>query len=193
MSGDKQYDKQYNKTAALEAVLFTYGEPISIKEIAKRLNLDEKECYQLLEDYSFDLNNDSKRGLILIWNNNSVQLATKPVFQSLIQDFIKEEFRETLTPAALETLAIVAYLGPVSRPIIDQIRGVNSSFILRNLLVRGLVERVIKPEYSSNVYYYDLSNESLKHFGIAKKEELPDYQNYKDILNKFTVEQTNVE
>jgi len=184
--------EKYNQIAALEAILFTYGEPISIKEIAKRLNLNETDCYNLVEKYNFELNNDAKRGLMLLWNNNCIQLATKPDFQNLIQDFIKEEFRETLTPAALETLAIVAYLGPVPRSIIDQIRGVNSSFILRSLLVRGLIEKSTNPEHS-NIYYYDLSSDALKHFGVSKKEELPDYQNYKDILDKFTVEQTNTE
>lgn len=185
-------NNEYNKIAVLEAVLFTYGEPILLRDLARRLELTEEDCRNFLERYNLDLVNDSKRGLTLIWNGDRVQLVTKPDLQKLIQNFIKEEFREVLTPAALETIAIVAYLGPVPRATIDQIRGVNSSFILRSLLVRGLIERLPDSE-RGNVYRYDLNSESFKHLGLAKKEELPEYQNYKDVLNKFAVEQTTAE
>jgi segregation and condensation protein B len=185
-------NNEYNKIAALEAVLFTYGEPILLKDLARRLGLTEEDCRRLLETHGLDLANDLKRGLTLVWNGGRVQLVTKPDLQKLIQNFIKEEFREALTPAALEAIAIVAYLGPVARATIDQIRGVNSSFILRSLLVRGLIERSSDPE-RGNVYRYDLNSESLKHLGLLRKEGLPEYQNYKDVLNKFAVEQTTAE
>lgn len=172
----------------LEAILFTYGEPVEIKDLAKRLKISEEECQKILADYKTELTNNPNRGLTLIQNNEKVQLATKPDFQKDVEDFIKEEFREVLTPAALETLAIVAYLGPVTRTTIDQIRGVNSSSILRNLLIRGLVERLTDIQ-KGNVYLYRVSNEFLKHLGLTSREELPEFQNYKDLLTKFVVEE----
>lgn len=175
--------------AKIEAILFTYGEGIAVKDLAKRLKLSPAECQNWLDQYQTKLAGDPERGLAVLQNNGKVQLATKPGLQELIADFFKEEFRESLTPAALETLAIVAYLGPVPRSTIDQIRGVNSSFILRSLLVRGLVERLTDGQ-RSNLYLYAISNDSLRHLGLTSREELPEFQNYHDILTRFAVEES---
>ncbi|MDI6820825.1 MAG: SMC-Scp complex subunit ScpB [Patescibacteria group bacterium] len=175
------------KFAELEALLFYYGEAMPIKRIAGLLGLKEEECVKLIEDFKNKLLNNLDRGLLIIENNNEIQLVTKPGFQSIGQKLIKEEFREQLTPAGLETLTLVAYLGPLPRATIDYIRGVNSSFTLRNLLVRGLIERAPSVE-RSNVYEYYANSDFLKHLGLNNIKELPEYEKYHDILERFETE-----
>ena len=162
---------------SVEAILFVYGEPMEIKKIAKILKISEskiKEAIQQLEQ-EFLVEN---RGLKLIFIGERVQLATKPEFVSIIENIIKEESKETLTPASLETLSLIAYLGPLSRAQIDFYLGVNSSFILRALLIRGLVERFSDVK-RANMYLYKPSFDLLKYLGVSKVEELPEYDRYK--------------
>ncbi len=165
-----------NLTASLEALLFAYGEQLSVKKIAKILNANEEEIKSAIKDFEDKLKEEN-RGLRLIFQNETIQLATKPEFSRFLEDFIKEEFKENLTPAALETLSLTAYLGPISRAKIDYFRGVNSSFILRGLLMRGLIERV---DSKSRGYLYQSSFDLLKHLGLSKPEELPNYEKYKN-------------
>ena len=173
------------KLAELEAFLFHYGEAAEIKKIAKILKLKEKEAADLVDFLEKNLREAESRGLMILKQNNRVQLVTKPDFEDINKELIKEEFREELSPASLETLSIIAYLGPVSRATVDFVRGVNSSFILRSLLVRGLVEREPNPE-RRNVYDYRVSFEFLRHIGLGRQEDLPEYDKYKDIIQKFT-------
>lgn len=178
-----------DKIAILEAILFVFGEPIAISDLAQYLQVSRDECEQLLENYRLELAKN-ERGLILIQNSDTVQLATKPTLQSFIDKFIKEEFRENLTPAALETLSLVAYLGPLTRATIDQIRGVNSSFILRNLLLRGLIERSPDPQHS-HTFLYRVSNQFLAHLGLSEPAQLPQFEYYRTALERFTAEQNS--
>ncbi|OGG39648.1 hypothetical protein A2116_01090 [Candidatus Jorgensenbacteria bacterium GWA1_49_17] len=173
------------KLAELEAFLFHYGEAAEIKKIAKILKLKEKEAADLVDFLEKNLREAESRGLMILKQNNRIQLVTKPDFEDINKELIKEEFREELSPASLETLSIIAYLGPVSRATVDFVRGVNSSFILRSLLVRGLVEREPNPE-RRNVYDYRVSFEFLRHIGLGRQEDLPEYDKYKDIIQKFT-------
>lgn len=174
-------DINIDNLAKIEAILFIYGEPINIQNLARKINLKIDECKNLLDQYEKILKNDNKHALMLIKNEDTVQLVTKPQLNYLIENFVKEEFNEKLTSIALEVLTIIAYLGPISRINIDQIRGVNSSFILRNLLMRGLIERKVQ----KNSYLYYLSNQSLKHLGISQINELPNYENYRNLLEKY--------
>ena len=177
-----QQDNQQLKAdiAAVEALLFVYGEPISIKKISGIFKIDQTIADNLIKELEEKLKADN-RGLMLIFSNNQVQLTTKPDFSSILENFIKEEFKENLTPASLETLALIAYLGPMSRVQIDYYRGVNSSFILRNLLIRGLIERLPNPQ-KNNIYLYQPSFDLLKYLGISKIEELPEYEKFKSII-----------
>lgn len=174
------------KIAELEALLFQYGEPIEFKKIAKLLKLNEEEAKDLVDVFGEKLRQSGERGLALLRQEDKVQLVTKPDFQHLNEEFIKEEFREELTPASLEALAIIAYLGPIPRSTIDFIRGVNSSFILRSLLVRGLILREPNRQ-KRNVYDYRISFDFLKHIGLTKQSELPEYEKYKSLLQRFEI------
>lgn len=180
-----------NITAEVEALLFVYGEELEVKKIAKILSrplsggqaksekVSETEVKEAISELQKKYSESG--GLSLIFSGSpgsKVQLATKPEFASLMEDFIKDEFKEDLTPASLETLSLIAYLGPVSRAQIDYYRGVNSSFILRNLLMRGLVERYTDPQ-RANVYLYQASFDLLKYLGVSKIEDLPEYDKFK--------------
>lgn len=177
-----------NKLAALEALLFIYGEPISISNIAKHLNLEEKECLNLIQEYELKLKED-ERGLMILVNNNAVQLGTKPEYSYLLENLIKKEFSEDLTPASLETLSIILYLGPISKNKIDYLRGVDSSFILRNLMLRGLIDRFQNPE-NLHTFLYDTSFKLLRYLGVSKKEDLPDYEKFQKLNEKFEKNET---
>lgn len=173
-----------DKIAELEALLFYYGEPIALKKIAGFLNLSEGECEKLIKELKTEYQNNSRRGLTILFQEKRIQLATKEIFRSLGQKLSEEEFRQELSPASLETLAIIAYFGPMPRSIIDYIRGVNSSFTLRSLLMRGLVDRETNSE-KGNIYQYQISFEFLKHMGLEKISDLPEYEKYKEALKRF--------
>ncbi|MCX7589351.1 MAG: SMC-Scp complex subunit ScpB, partial [Patescibacteria group bacterium] len=172
-----------NKIAELEVLLFVYGEPISISNIAKYLNLNEEDCLNLIKEYELKLKEEN-RGLAILINNNLIQLGTKPEYSDLVENLVKREFSDDLTPAASETLSIILYLGPISKSKIDYLRGVDSGFILRNLMIRGLIERFQNP-YNLHTFLYDVSFKLLKYLGINKKEDLPDYEKFKKLNEKF--------
>ncbi|MDP3052375.1 MAG: SMC-Scp complex subunit ScpB [bacterium] len=174
-----------NLTAALESLLFIHGEPIDLKKIAELLEIKKEDLEEVIGVFENKLKTDNSRGLALNRIGDQVQLATKPDFQKLGEKIIKEEIKENLTPAALETLSIVAYNGPMARSMVDYLRGVNSGYILRNLLVRGLVERHPDPE-RPYVFLYNVSFDFLKHLGLSKQEDLPEYSKYKEVLKNIT-------
>lgn len=179
---------------AIEAILFVYGEPMSLERITKIVKDDEKFKKISKKDVSDALAelknkfNEAGRGLLLISSSSSsgdtVQLATRPEFSPLLASLMKEEFKGNLSPASLETLALIAYLGPLSRARIDYYRGVNSSFILRSLLIRGLIERYPDP-VKSNIYLYQASFDLLKYLGIASIDELPEYEKFKGLVKNL--------
>jgi len=174
---------QNNLSAAIEALLFIYGEPVEIKKIARTLKVEDLEVEEALKNLWEDAARE-ERGIFLIRKEDSVQLVTKPQFADLMQTIIKEDMQENLTPAALETLSIVAYAGPISRSEIEYIRGVNSSFTLRNLLLRGLVERMPDAR-RANAYVYKPSMDFLAHLGLSKIDDLPEFPKFREIVNQL--------
>ncbi len=172
------------KLASLEALLFVHGEPVSYKKIEAALGFEQGEGETTAIELGRRLAEDSARGVALIIDKEKVQLATKPVFSKILEDFVKEEVSEELTPASLEALAIVAYLGPISRAKLEYLRGVNSIVILRSLMIRGLIERFPDPEHPSGFLYrptFDL----MKHLGVSAEKDLPDFSKFRDLLKVF--------
>lgn len=164
----------------LEALLFIYGEAMSYKKIAQTLKIKESEVQDLVTTLETNLAAEN-RGLSLLVDQNKIQLTTKGQFQNITEEIIKEEVNEALTPAALEAAAIVTYAGPISRAELDYIRGVNSTFTLRNLLIRGLIERAPDPK-RANAFVYSPSFEFLRHLGINKREALPEYSKFRELI-----------
>ena len=162
----------------LEAVLFWKGEPVSYKKLEDILKVPQNE----IKDAVFNLKNDlSGRGVALLENGNEITLGTAPEFGKLIENLQKEELNKELSKASLETLSIILYKGGVSRAEIDYIRGVNSSFTLRALAVRGLIDKTTD-ERDSRRYIYKPSLGTLSYLGIRSVEELPEWLEVKGSL-----------
>jgi segregation and condensation protein B len=176
-----------NKRASLEALLFIHGEPLTYKKIGTVLGIPPDELASFIDGYKQELE-ASNRGLQLIVDREKVQLTTRPEFNKILEDFVKEEITEDLTPASLEALSIVAYLGPISRARLEYLRGVNSIVILRSLMIRGLVERSPDPEHPSG-FVYQTTFDLMKHLGIADKKNLPDYEKFQELLKVFDEQQ----
>lgn len=176
-------ERPKNLLAALEALLFVHGEPLSYNKIASVLGVEKDAVDGLIGDLRARLEQD-ERGLQIISDREKVQLATKPEFNTIVETFVKEEITEDLTPASLEALSIIAYLGPISRAKLEYLRGVNSIVILRSLTIRGLVERYPDPEHPATFLYrptFDL----IKHLGVKGKEDLPQYEKFQELLKVF--------
>ncbi len=155
----------------IEAILFWKGEPVSRKKLADVLKVGQTEINEAIEKLRDDLKN---RGIVLQEKDNDLTLGTAPELSDLIENLQKEELNKELSKASLETLSIVLYKNGASRAEIDYIRGVNSSFTLRALSVRGLVERTVDPK-DSRRYIYRPSFETLSFMGIKSVAELPEY------------------
>jgi segregation and condensation protein B len=179
-------DHSSQNLAALEALLFIHGEPVPYKKIESVLDIKKEECEKLVQALKENLE-DEGRGLQLLSDKEKVQLATKPAFNKILETFVKEELTEELTPASLETLSIIAYLGPLSRAKIEYLRGVNSSLILRSLAIRGLVERMPDPRHPAG-FLYQPTFEVMKHLGMQKQEDLPEFEKFQELLKVFEVQ-----
>lgn len=184
-------EQSEQKLAELEALLFIYGEPLTRKKIQKILELEKADLDPLIEEFAKRLSAEG-RGLALVNDAEKVQLATEPRFGKFLEDFVKSELSEELTPASLEVLSIISYLGPISRSQIEYRRGVNSSFTVRNLLLRGLIERVPDPKQPA-MFLYQPSFELLKHLGVSKQSELPEYEKFISLLTVSDQESAAVE
>lgn len=159
----------------IESLLFVSGEPVKIKKLVKITGALKPEVENALMLIGADFKN---RGFRLIKNSNEAQIVTAPENSKFVNKLIKSDTRENLSEASLETLAVIAYRGPATRAQIENIRGVNCSFILRNLLIRGLVERMDNLK-DSRSYLYKITFDFMKKMGIEKIEDLPKYQDLK--------------
>ena len=119
-----------------------------------------------------------------------VQLVAAPELDELIESLRRDELNRDIGKAGAETLAIILYREPISRAEIDLIRGVNSTFILRNLMVRGLVSREVCPDESRS-YRYSITPALLAHLGITKKTDLPDWEAAMMKLDTYLTEQND--
>lgn len=155
----------------IEAILFFKSEPISLKKLQDILKVSKEEIEGAIEKLKTNLKN---RGIVLLEKSDEITLGTAPELSKLIENLQKEELNKELSKASLETLSIVLYKNSASRAEIDYIRGVNSSFTLRALSVRGLIEKNTDPK-DNRRYIYKPSFETLSFMGIKSVEELPDY------------------
>ena len=167
--------------AHIEAILFWKGEPVSLKRLADIVKKEPKE----VEDALLVLEGRLKdRGLALVYKDKEVMLGTSPAASATIEELAKDELVRDLGKAGLETLSIIIYQGPIARGEIDYIRGVYSNFILRNLLVRGLVER-IPSQKDARSFLYRPTFGLLQHLGIRRVEDAPEYGKVRTEIESF--------
>lgn len=158
--------------AKIESILFLSARPVSFGKLAKLLEVKEKDIRGAVEELS-KLRNVDTSGIHVIVANNAVELGSNPGFAEILSSLTKEEIESELTRPQLETLTIIAYRGPITKPEIEHIRGVNCSLILRNLLMRGLI--IEKEDAARMQNIYTISSEMLRFLGIHSVEELPDF------------------
>lgn len=168
-------------SAQIEAILFHKAEPLSVKRLAQILKRDEVEIKNAIRELHDELKG---RGLSLVEWEDEVTLGTSKDVSTLIETLTKEELTKDLGKSGLETLSIILYQGPISRTDIDYIRGVNSTFILRALLVRGLIERIENPK-DPRSFLYKPTLELVSHLGLSKITELPDYDAVRTDIETF--------
>ncbi len=173
----------------IESVLFFKNEPISTEKLATLLSVTKKE----VDDAVLILNESLKnRGIRLMQNDDDIMLATAPEASEIIATITKEELISDLGKAGLEVLTLVVYKGPISRREIDHIRGVNSSFIIRNLLIRGLIEKTDSKE-GDRSFSYKPTFELLSYLGIQNVSEMPEYFDMQKKLEETKIETKDTE
>lgn len=163
---------------ALEAVLFWKGEPMTRTLLSRLLSVSDEELRIASESLR---NHLAGRGVRLLETDESLALVTAPETSELITFITKDELSHDIGKAGLETLSIILYRGPVTKTDIDYIRGVNSQYILRALLIRGLVERI--PDGKS--FIYRTTPELLTELGLTNLDELPERERIMNDINFF--------
>jgi len=155
----------------IESILFVSGDPVSLKKIAKTLASSEKDVEEevkaLQEEYK-------DKGINILEKDGKVQMVSSSKNSDVVTGLVESSLSEELTPAALETLAVISYKEPILRQEIDEIRGVNSVFSLRTLMMKGLIDKYQGGE-SGRDTFYRTSLDLLKKLGISKVSELPQY------------------
>src|SRR5574343_1408 len=165
----------------IEAVLFWKAESVSIKKLSSILNKDENEINEAITKLEESL---LGRGLCLIRLDNEISLTTSANSSEIIIKLTKDEMMRDLGKAGLETISIILYQGPISRAEIDYIRGVNSQFILRNLLIRGLIEKVDNPK-DQRISLYKTTVDLMSYLGISKLSDLPEFDSVRADIENF--------
>lgn len=160
--------------ARLEALLFVAPGPVTAAQLAAALDLSIQEVEHSLDELEALYSGlGHERGLRLQRHRGRFQLTTAPQAAPLVEHFLGLEASSRLSRAALETLAIIAYRQPVTRPMIDAIRGVNSDGVLKSLLHKGLVQEVGRTEAPGRPILYSTTAEFMQYFGLNSLEELP--------------------
>ncbi|MHC1741075.1 MAG: SMC-Scp complex subunit ScpB [Anaerolineaceae bacterium] len=158
----------------LEALLFVASGPVSPSQLADALLQDQKSIenslIELQEEFA------STRGVSLQWHGGRVQLTSTPDCAEDVERFLGLESTQRLSRAAIETLAIIAYRQPVSRPGIDSIRGVSSDGVIKNLLSKGLIQEVGRGEGPGRPILFSTTTDFLQHFGLSTLEQLPPFE-----------------
>lgn len=173
-----------NIASVIESLILASAKPLAIDELAKFLEIELSDLELAIEDLKTKYNQEDS-GIHLAVNNHKIQLISNPTNTDYLYKYFKEELSGELTRPALETLTIIAYRQPISKEELEQIRGVNCSLIIRNLLIRGLIE--LEENKTSLAPVYNVTMDFLRNLGISSVEELPDFEklNSDDNLQKL--------
>ena len=156
----------------IEAILFVAGEAVAVKDLARALQLGEKELNRVLNEMKDEYDYE-QRGFLLKRFGNNVQLATRPLYAEDVVRLLQPVQQQSLSQAAMETLAVVAYKQPVTRADVEQIRGVKCDYSLQSLMLKNLIEEAGRKDTIGRPILYRTTDKFLSHFGIQNLEELP--------------------
>ncbi len=164
--------------AALEGLLFVMGEDgLSLSQIEEILEIDEETAKQVLTNLKASYE-DASRGIRIDFLGNRFKLTTKKEHQKYYEKLVENKESHSLSQAALETLAIIAYNQPLTRLSIDKLRGVSSSQMVRKLVAKGFVKEVGRSDLPGRPILYETTSAFLDYFGLATLEQLPDMRNF---------------
>ena len=161
-----------NEKGRIEAILFVAGDPVSIRDLSRALELDEKKLEGILKDLEseYDFN---QRGFMIKRFGDKVQLATRPLYAGDVVHLLQPVQKQSLSQAAMETLAVVAYKQPVTRAEVEQVRGVKCDYSLQSLINKGLIQEVGRKDTIGRPILFGTTDEFLSRFGIETLENLP--------------------
>ncbi len=156
----------------IEAILFVAGDAVSIRELARALQTDEKEIRKavasLKDEYDY-----GQRGFLLKRFGDNIQLATRSLYAADVMRLLQPVQQQSLSQAAMETLAVVAYKQPVTRAEVEQIRGVKCDYSLQSLISKGLIREAGRKDTIGRPILYGTTDEFLSHFGLEGLDGLP--------------------
>ena len=156
----------------IEAILFVAGEPVRVDEMAKALNVTvrqvENEITKLRDEYDFH-----QRGFTIKRFGHQVQLATRALYAEDVVHLLQPVQKQSLSQAAMETLAVVAYKQPVTRAEVEQVRGVKCDYSIQSLMKKELIMEVGRKEALGRPILYGTTENFLSHFGLTNLEDLP--------------------
>lgn len=167
----------------IEGLLFYKSQPFKKAVLVKQFAVSEEDLRLTIDTLRKRLESGATR---LLETETDIELVTAPTIAPFIEEIRKQDIKADISKAGAETLAIILYNGPISRNEIDRVRGVNSSFILRNLLIRGLIEKT--NEKKGNGYTFAITPTLLAHLGVQRKEDLTDFARITDALENFSAE-----
>lgn len=157
----------------IESLLFISTHPLTLKKIRELTESESTEAEKILDDLRKEYK-EKNGGIEIIRNGHDYQMVTSPACSKLVEAYVRKEETGELTRPQLETLTVIVYRGPITKAELDQIRGVNSSLILRNLMIRGLTESF--EDKKTGVISYAVTMDFLRFLGVREADELPDYE-----------------
>ncbi len=179
--------KQYQ--AALEAILFASGEPVPVSRLAQALELDEETTARIAEDWAQDVNTRAG-GMTALRLEDSWQLCSSKAYAGYVRRAMDIRRNTPLSQAAMEVLAIIAYNQPVTRPFVEQVRGVDCSAVMQGLQQKGLIEERGRMDLPGRPLLYGTTENFLRCFGMASLEQLPPLpQKQEEAMQETTMEE----
>jgi len=185
--------------AILEGLLYVQGDlGLTIEQVVDILGVDTEEAKKLIYDLKQSYENND-RGLRINYLGNTFKLTTKKEHKEYYQKLITDSKTQVLSNSALEVLAIIAYNEPISRIEVDKIRGIDSAYLVRRLLAKGLIKESGKSNLPGKPTLYKTTDDFLDYFGLSSKEELPkldlleeELDNEKDLFKSKYIEKEEI-
>lgn len=169
---EREFSLEGSLKGRIEAILFVAGEAVAIRDLAKALQISEKELKTVLNEIGSEYDYE-QRGFMLKRFGDKVQLATRPLYSEDVLRLLQPVQQQSLSQAAMETLAVVAYKQPVTRAEVEQIRGVKCDYSLQSLMLKGLIQEAGRKDTIGRPILYATTDAFLSHFGIQGLEDLP--------------------
>lgn len=178
---------------SIEALIFAWGDPVSIKELQNYFKSSKDEILDIIKSLALEYND---RGIRFQMNGDIVSFSTNPKYGDIIKSFGLQVMKKNITEANMETLSVIAYLGPTTKSIVDNIRGVKSDGSIQNLLSRGLIKEIGRLKAPGKPFVYNVTDLFLKTFEIESLDELPpllDREEIKERLQFTEISEEDIE